>query len=216
MRELAPGLLHWTARHPDWHPAGFGDEVGCFALVADDALLVVDPLAGDEGVDVLAALAGGRPVHVLVTIGYHVRDSARVADRLGARVWGPAAAGRRLGPGVAFTELAPGDTGPAGAAAFRIGRPVRGERPLWLPSHGTLVFGDSVVGTPEGELRMWAQEPLDDRRRAFYRDRFAPTLQPLLDLPVWSVLVTHGEPVTAGAAYALRAAVERDPWFHRG
>ena len=23
------GIWRWTARHPEWHPAGFGDEVAC-------------------------------------------------------------------------------------------------------------------------------------------------------------------------------------------
>ena len=217
MRELAPGLLHWTARHPAWHPEGFGDEVGSFALETDDALLLVDPLlTADDHVDELGALAGGRPVHVLITIGYHVRSAAALAQRLRAHVWGPPAAGRRLPGDAPFTELEPGTEGPACATTYRIGRPVRGERPLWLPSHGAVAFGDSVVATADGELRMWAQEHVDDRRRRFYRERFAPTLTPILDLPVRAVLVTHGEPVTEGAATALRGAVEADPWYHAG
>jgi hypothetical protein len=216
MRELAPGLLHWTARHPDWHPSGFGDEVGCFALVTPEALLVIDPLADEPRIAELGALAAGRPVHVLITIGYHVRSAGDLARRLGATVWGPPAAGRRLPGDVPFTELEHGGEGPAGVTAVRIGRPVRGERPLWLPSHGAVAFGDSVVATPEGELRMWAQEPVDERRARFYRERFAPTLAPLLDLPVRAVLVTHGEPVLVDAADALRAAVAREPWFHHG
>ena len=191
--------------------------VGSFALVAPGALLLVDPLLrDDEQAAELGRLAAGRPVHVLVTIGYHIRSAALLARRLDAHVWGPPAAGRRLARPVPFTELEPGAEGPAGALAFRIGRPVRGERPLWLPSHGAVAFGDSVVGTPEGELRMWAQERLDARRLAFYGERFAPTLRPLLELPVRAVLVTHGTPVLDGAAQALRAAVERDPWHHHG
>jgi hypothetical protein len=212
VRELAPGLLHWTARHPEWHPRGFGDEVGSFALELDDALLLVDPLTGDPEIDELGRLAGDRPVHVLITMGYHVRSAATLARRLDARIWGPPTAGRRLEGTAPFTDLAPGDTGPGGASALRIGRPVRGERPLWLPSHGAVAFGDSVVATPDGELRMWAQERIDDRRRRFYRERFAPTLAPILDLPVEAVLVTHGEPVTDGAAEALRRCVDADPW----
>jgi hypothetical protein len=216
VQELAPGLHRWTARHPEWHPSGFGDEVGSYALVADEALLLIDPLlADDAGMEELGRLAGGRPVHVLITIGYHVRSAALLAQRLRARVWGPPAAGRRLAGATAFTELVPGAQGPAGATALRIGRPVRGERPLWLPSHGAVAFGDSVVGTPDGQLRMWAQERIDERRARFYRERFAPTLAPILDLPVRAVLVTHGEPVIDGAASALRACVAAGPWRPR-
>jgi hypothetical protein len=72
------------------------------------------------------------------------------------------------------------------------------------------------VTTPEGELRMWIQEPVDKRRAAFYRERFAPTLQDLLELGAQRVLVTHGEPVVEGGAEALRRAISSEPWFHRG
>ena len=58
---------------------------------------------------------------------------------------------------------------------------------------------------------MWSQDKLDARRRAFYRERFAPTLAPLLELPCERVLVTHGEPVLSGGAAALRAAVSAAP-----
>ena len=110
--------------------------------------------------------------------------------------------------------LEPGVAGPAGVTAFAIGRPVRSERPLWLPSHNALAVGDAVVTTPDGALRLWSQQPLDERRRRWYRETFAPTLVPLLDLPVQRVLVTHGAPVLDDGAAALRDAL-REPWFHR-
>ena len=63
--EVAPDLWRWTARHPDWHPAdAFGAEVASYALVADDELLLLDPLLPDDGdgavlerLDALAAAA---------------------------------------------------------------------------------------------------------------------------------------------------------------
>jgi hypothetical protein len=130
-------------------------------------------------------------------------------------IHGPPQAGRRLSGGAAeaFSVLEPGDRGPAGVEAFAIGRPRRGERPLWILSHDALAFGDALVVTPAGELRMWAQER---DRDAFFRDRFAPTLAPLLELPVRRVLVTHGRPIVEGAAEALREAAGAPPWYHRG
>jgi glyoxylase-like metal-dependent hydrolase (beta-lactamase superfamily II) len=165
---------------------------------------------------VLDGLAADATVHVLVTIGYHVRSAEALCGRYGARVFGPRACARRLRDGSLLTVLEPGDEGPAGTRAFAIGRPVRGERPLWLPSHRALAFGDALVGTPQGELRLWVQDPVDDRRAHWYRERFAPTLAPLLQLPVQRVLVTHGDPVLEDGAAALRDAVDEPPWFHRG
>jgi hypothetical protein len=112
--------------------------------------------------------------------------------------------------------LDPGTPGPGGVSAFAIGRPVRTERPLWLPSHDAIAFGDAVVMTPEGDLRVWAQKPLDERRARWHRETFAPTLSALLDLPARRLLVTHGAPVLEDGAAALRAAVAAGPWYHHG
>jgi hypothetical protein len=212
MHEIAPGLHYWTARHPDWHPGEWGAEVGSYAAVTDGELLLVDPL--DPSDDLLRDR-----VSILITIGYHVRSAEELWRRwhgdVSVRIYGPPQAGKRL-PAKAFAELKPGEEGPAGVRAFGIGRPRRGERPLWLPSHNALAFGDALVTNLEGELRMWIQDPLNEEREAFYRERFAPTLAPLLELPVERVLVTHGPPVVKNAAAELRRAAESPPWYHRG
>jgi hypothetical protein len=225
LTEISPGLLHWTARHPDWHPGQFGARVGSYAAVADGDLLLIDPLLpADDPEPVIAALEDrlSERLAILITIGYHVRSAAELRGRwqreLPVTIHGPPQAKRRLPAAAqrAFHDLAPDVPGPGGARSFRIGRPVRGERPLWLPSHSALAFGDAVVVTPCGALRMWAQEPVTESREAFYRERFAPTLERLLELPLERVLVTHGEPVLDGAKSALERAVAAPPWYHRG
>ena len=218
-RELAPGLHHWTTRHPEWHPGAFGAEVGSFSLVGGDDLLLVDPLVGDDEdvVATLDALAGrATATHILITIGYHVRSAALLSARYGAPVHGPETVRGRLDDDRAFRRLAPGATGPAGVTAYAIGRPRRSELPLWLPSHQAIAFGDALVTTPAGELRMWIQDELTDARRAFYRDRFAPTLEPLRALPATRILTTHGPPVPSDGAAALASALDAEPWRHRG
>ena len=218
-KRIAPGLWRWTARHPEWHPGEFGAEVASFALDAGGDLLLVDPLlpAEDAGplVELLDGLAADRDVHVLITIGYHVRSAEELCQRYGGRVHGPPTCASRLKNTALLSELEPGEPGPAGVVAYPIGRPRRSERPLWLPSHSALAFGDSVVGTPDAELRVWIWDPLDDKRRRWYRERFIPTFEPLLELPAERILVTHGEPVLQGGAKALRGAVAAEPWDFR-
>jgi hypothetical protein len=224
LREVAPGLHHWTARHPDWHPSAgddFGKEVGSYALSTDAGeLLLVDPLALDEETTTsLDALAGAaRKTYIFITIGYHVRSAPALAARYGATVHGPPQAGKRLkgAKAASFAVLEPGTAGPAGVTAHAIGSPRRGETPLYFPTHRALAFGDALVATPAGELRMWSYDPDEPSRRAFYRERFAPTLQALVDLEPDHVLVTHGEPIAGTGADALRAAVAADVWFHAG
>ena len=219
-RSIASGLWYWTARHPEWHPGEFGAEVGSYAAEAGEDLLLIDPLLPavdpEPVLELLDRLAANRSVHALITIGYHVRSAEELCKRYGGRVYGPSTCESRLGDTALLTELVPDAPGPAGVTAFPIGRPRRSERPLWLPSHRALAFGDALVATPEGELRVWVQDPVDDKRLRWYRERFAPTLDPLLELPVERVLVTHGEPVLEDGAQALREAVAAEPWYHHG
>lgn len=222
--ELAPGLWRWAAPHPQWRAGEFGREVASFALeTREGRLLLVDPLLPGGTGDVAAFLdrraAQARHVDVFITIPYHVRSTREVVHRLGAgrvTVWGERRAARRLAPDVEVREPEPGLALPFGGRCFGIGRPRRAERPLWIEDHAALALGDALVTTPGGELRIWAQERLDARRLAFYRERFVPTLAPLLDLPVERILVTHGEPVVTGGAAALREALARAPWYHHG
>jgi hypothetical protein len=152
----------------------------------------------------------------LVTIGYHARSAEALAGRYGCRIFGPPKVASRLGDPSLLEVLEPDADGPAGVRAFAIGRPVRGERPLWLPSHRAIAFGDAVVTTPEGDLRVWAQERPDERRVRWYHERFNPKLEPLVALKPQRILTTHGAPVLAGGSAALRGALAAEPWYGRG
>jgi hypothetical protein len=219
LEALAPGLHRWTARHPDWHPSGFGSEVACFALADGDDLLLVDPLLPEGKDDLLDDLVKAtKNVRVLITIPYHVRSAETIRDRHGATIHGPAQAAKKLAKTTSFTPLTPGGAsdGPVNAMAFAIGKPRRAEQPLWLPSHQAIAFGDALVTTPAGELRMWIQEDPTPKRVAWYRDTFAPTFDDLRALPVTRVLTTHGAPIVHDGAAHLANALVKDPWYHRG
>lgn len=219
VEELADGLWRWATRHPEWHPRGFGDEVACFAARdGDGGLVIIDPLLPPEPDEVWSVLEGAArerrdcPVTVLVTIPYHVRDAAAVAQRLDAEVAGHRAVARRLPAGTRFRVVGPDDDLPHGVRVLAIGRPRRYEQPVWLPSHRALCFGDAVVEFG-GALRVWAQgRPLGPETTRFYHERFAPTFAPLLSLDPERVLVTHGAPALTGGRDALAAALAAPPW----
>lgn len=216
--EIATDLWRWTARHPEWHPGEFGRRVAAHALRAGGETLLVDPLLPQEDPapvsEALDEIVDGR-VSILVTIPYHARSAEALAARYGATIHGHPATARRLRDERAFRAVAPGSRLPGGARAFAIGSPRRFELPLWLPSHRALAFGDAIVGAGGG-LRVWAQAEVDVRSRRFHRERFNPTLQPLVDLDPELVLVAHGEPVLSGGRDALVAALAAEPWRHRG
>jgi hypothetical protein len=218
--QLADGLWRWTARHPEWHPGEFGSEVASFAAIVGDVLLLVDPLLPPEPHPVLELLDEHlrARVAILISVPYHVRSSEelwrRYRDRATCTIWGHAACAKRLRDRAGFREIQLGVPLPAGVSALAIGRPRRQETPLYIPSQRALVFGDAVAEV-DGRLRVWATDRLDERRERWYRERFNPTLEPLLELDFERVLVTHGAPVLADGRAALRAALEAPPWYHR-
>jgi hypothetical protein len=221
MEKLSDGLWRWTARHPEWHPGQFGAEVACFAARAGDTTLLIDPLLPPEPqavLDVVDAQVGDR-LAILITIPYHVRSSEELWRRYRkdaeTTIHGHPACAKRLEDKSGFHPIDTDAELPGGVTAHPIGKPRRYETPLHLPSHKALVFGDAVAEW-EGRLRVWAADKVDAKVERFYRERFNPTLQPLLDLDFDAVLPTHGEPVLDGGKQKLRQALRSKPWYHHG
>jgi glyoxylase-like metal-dependent hydrolase (beta-lactamase superfamily II) len=218
--QLAGGLWRWTAQHPEWHPGEFGREVASFAATAGEDLLLVDPLLPPEPQPVLDLVDKqlGTRLAILISIPYHVRSSEelwrRYRDRTDCTIWGHAACAKRLRDRKGFREIELGVPLPGGVSAHAIGRPRRHETPLFIPSQRALVFGDAVAEV-EGKLRVWSTGKVDERRARWYRERFNPTLEPLLELHFDRVLVTHGQPVMADGRAELRAALAARPWYRR-
>jgi hypothetical protein len=220
-KKLAEDLWRWTARHPEWHPGEFGSEVVSFALRAGDDTILIDPLLPDDPDpvhDLIEASLGER-LAILITVPYHVRSSEEIRRRFRKEakvtIHGHPACAKRMSSKTGFKELAPGDELPGGITAHAIGKPRRHEMPLHVPSHKALVFGDAVVEV-DGRLAVWASDKVDAKTERFYRERFNPTLEPLLDLNFDRVLVTHGQPIRKGGKAALRDALDARPWWHRG
>lgn len=222
MEEIAKGLWRWTARHPEWHPGAFGTEVASFAADGGDGtLLLIDPLLPPDPSSVLAVLDDQveKRVAILITIPYHVRSSEELSKRYRkdaeTTIHGHPACTKRLGDTTAFRAIEAGTPLPGGVTAHSIGKPRRFETPLHIPSHDALVFGDAVAET-DGRLVVWATDKVDNKVERFYRDKFNPTLEPLLELPFDAVLPTHGQPVLTGGKEALKKALKAKPWYHRG
>jgi hypothetical protein len=215
VREIAPGIWCWQRRPRGLRPGEFGARTS-YAVTAGGETLFVDPLVtgeDDPALGVLDGLARGR-VRILISKPYHTRSAEplwRRYRRAQARIYGHPEVATRLGDVSGFQAVTGGDVG--GVARFHpIGSPPRSEQPIEIPAHHALVFGDAVVETAGGELRVW-EDPLDsERRRRWWRERYLPTLERMAALEPEHVLVTHGQPVLGEGAAALRRALARDPW----
>ena len=67
-----------------------------------------------------------------------------------------------------------------------------------------------TVETASKPGRVWATLE-SERRRAWYEQRYLPTLDALTKLEVERILVTHGEPVLRDGARALAECLARPP-----
>ena len=207
---LADGVWRWQARHPEWHPAGFGSLVACYALATSGGTLLIDPLVPDGCWEAIDRGVEGA-VEIAITMPYHVRSGEQAAARYATAVHGhPACAKRMRRP-----QLLRPPAELRGACAHPIGKPRRHETPLHVPERRAVVFGDAVVGAPgrDGPLRTWTYERLDARREAWYATTFAATLQPLVDLEPAHVLTTHGDAVIGRGDLELARALARPVWF---
>ncbi len=220
MERLADGIWRWAARHPEWHPrTPFGAEVASYAIGDGAGTLLVDPLIPPEPgfFEALDAVVAGR-VRIMVTIPYHVRSAEALWQRYrvarGATIHGHPAVAKRLSDDSGFQAIAAGVPLDGGILPIGIGKPRRYETPLFVPERRALLFGDAVVEA-DGALRVWMQREITPERLTWYAERLRPTLEPLLDLDVDRVLVTHGIPVLADGRAALREALDAGPWYHR-
>jgi hypothetical protein len=199
LRELASGLYRWTARHPDAEPspepgspADWGPDVGSVAYAVADALVLVDPLVPPERADLQRALddlveSAGRRVAILTTVGFHRRSREELAARYRAST---SRAKKTLPEGV--------ETIPIRGA---------GETMVWIPEHGALIPGDRLLGDDSGGLRLCPDSWLRYLPSKMNQPALREALQPLLDLPVKMVLVSHGEPVLEDGHGAIAKAL---------
>jgi hypothetical protein len=193
--EIAPGLLRWTAPHPDWQPAPAGSAedwdriVGSVLYEQPHVVTLIDPLLPTQGREGflrwLDARVARRAVTILTTIRWHRRDREELADRYSpntTRAWNAV---------------------PAGVTP----KPLRGagETMYWLPAVATLVAGDRLIVTKDAGLQLCPQSWLEDVH--VNRPGLADLLAPLLELPIERVLVSHGEPVLHDGRAALARAI---------
>jgi glyoxylase-like metal-dependent hydrolase (beta-lactamase superfamily II) len=204
---LADGLWRWTAYYEEWR-----DTVGCVYYEGPDAIVLIDPLVPTDPSDAarfwkaldrdVARVA--RPVHVYVTVFWHVRSAGEIVERYDGTLHAPsrARAANEKRAGVPTAVFRPGDALPGGVEALATGRST--EVVYWIPVHRALVPGDVLLGAEGGGLRLCPPSWLP---ASVTHAKLREALTPLLDLPVQQVLVSHGEPVTFEARARLSEAL---------
>jgi glyoxylase-like metal-dependent hydrolase (beta-lactamase superfamily II) len=189
VRELAPGVWHWEAPHPEWTPgAEWGELVSSYAIDDGERLLLFDPLAVPSEIE---GRAHERETAIVLTSPWHERDARRVVERLSAPVFVPPP--DEGSPDVAWLEaeeghiLSVGDRLPVGVEVFPGREP--NDVVFWVESRRAVVAGDTLIERGDG-----LEIPVDWLPEGVTREQVAEGLRPLLALPVEHVLATHGGP----------------------
>jgi len=190
MRDLAPGLWIWRARHPFWKPEDDWQPVVTSTIVeAGGERLVLDPLAPAPDSEVWKWLDQHRPTAAVILMPDHVRDVDVFVRRYGARGFGPL---------FYFPDDVP---------KFKL-EPVRAdntlpETPIWIPDQRVIVFGDALTERT-GELRVW-DSPSHEKREL-------PALRAMLDIPFERVIISHCDTDPVQPRAEFEKALKRPPW----
>jgi hypothetical protein len=187
MHDLAPGIRHWTARHPK-----IGIEVSSYWLPGLGVL--IDPLEVPGEVEDVNT--------ILLTNRHHRRSSIEARERFGATVHVPQA-GMQDWQGEPVEAYEPGDELAGGAVtAYEVGVLCPDESAFHIPSVSALAVADGVVRY-EDDLRFVTDDLMDDPEgtKRGLKDAYARLVD---ELEFDNLLVAHGQPIAGGAREALR------------
>ncbi len=203
MREVLPGVFHWTAIHPRIHI-----EVSSYWL--EDGGVLIDPLIpSDAGLEWFADRPTP-PAAIVLSNRHHYRDSARFVERFASSVYCSRAGLHEFTHGESVTAFDPGDTLPGGVVACEVGGLCPDETALYIPARRAVAFADAVVrGGPQGQSGplgfvpdMLMDDPPQTKRHLL--DAFARLLR---DLDFEHVLLAHGGPVAGDGRAQLQELV---------
>jgi glyoxylase-like metal-dependent hydrolase (beta-lactamase superfamily II) len=193
MDEIAPGIRHWKAQHPN-----LGIDVSAYWL--PELSLLLDPIAVPEEVEDVEL--------ILLSCRHHQRDSLEAAERLGATIMAPRTGMHEFGDDTPVEPFDFGDTLAGGAVTVHeVDAISPDETAFHIPSANALAVADGAIRYGDN-LHFVPDQYMDDPaatkeglKRAFGR------LADELDFDV--LLLAHGEPIASGGRDALRTFAER-------
>jgi hypothetical protein len=203
VREVLPGVFHWTAVHPR-----IQIQVSSYWL--DGGGVLIDPLIPpDAGLDWFA----GRPTPpaaIVLSNRHHHRDSARFVETFGSPVYCRRAGLHEFTHGESVTGFDPGDTLPGGLVAHEVGGLCPDETALYLPASRAVAIADGVVrGGPHGEAGPlgFVPDPLMDAPQETKRHLLDAFARVLRELDFEHVLLAHGGPLVGDGRAQLQEFV---------
>lgn len=199
-REIAPGLFHWSAFHPE-------QKVVVSSYYVEPPRVLIDPMVPDDGLSWFETRA---PKIVLLTNRFHSRGSAAFLEAFGCPVRCHKAGLEHVRERVAAEPFEHGEVLAGGIEALAVPGYTPDETTLHVPAAGgALTFADILIREGDGPLG-YAPDTWygDDPEPA--KARVVEACRPLLALDFRHLLLTHGEPIVDNGRDALREFLERE------
>ncbi|HEY0343715.1 MAG TPA: hypothetical protein VGC59_03645 [Solirubrobacteraceae bacterium] len=192
MREVIPGVFHWTTFH-----APIGARVSSHYV--EPAGIVIDPKVPEEGLDSLP----GRPEQVVLTTGLHDRDAQRFADAFDIPIRASFEAGERLGDALQIEPFNDADEVAPGVTAIVIGKLCPDECALHIAAgKGAIAFADGLVRY--GDALAFVPDELLGAHPDRVKEGLKQAFLGLLTRDFDHLLFAHGEPLIGDGKAALR------------
>jgi len=192
MEEIAPGIRHWQAVHPN-----LGIEVSSYWL--PELKLLLDPIAVPEEVEGVE--------HILLSCRHHTRDSSEAAERFGATIRAPRTGMHDYPEDTPIQAYDFGEPLVDGAVtAYQVGGLSPDETALHIPPANALSIADGAVRYGD-DLGFVPDQYMDDpeKDKADLKRGFGE-LAGRLDFD--ALLLAHGKPYPSGGREALRRFAE--------
>jgi hypothetical protein len=206
MKEIAPGLWHWTARHPRIH-----QDVSSYFVT--DSATILDPMVPPE--EGLAWFTGDHePGTIVLTNRHHSREAARFVEAFGiGPVHVPESGLHEFeGKELQVQPYAIGEELASGIVAHDVGAICPDDMALEIRSVGALALADGLIRY-KGKLQFVPDQLMDEPEQT--KLGLLRSFEELLDVDFDTLLFAHGDPLVGGAKQALRdfaaaAAASRD------
>lgn len=196
MREILPGIHHWTAFHE-----GIRQPVSSHYVAPARSL--IDPMVPEEGLRWLDEIAPA-PEQILLSNRHHFRHSQRFVDALGCPVRCSRPGLHEFEGGAQVEAFDFGDELAPGITALEVGVICPDETAFHIAlGEGALLFADGLIRPAEAPLCFVPDFLMGDDPEGVKRG-LRESFRRLLDRDFDHLLFAHGEPLVGGGMTALR------------
>ncbi len=201
MREILPGLFHWTTFHER-----IRQQVSSYYYEPSHAL--IDPRVPSEG---LGWFKGRQPREILLTNRHHYRHSGRFQEAFGCPVFCHEAGLHEFVGGPEVKGFSFGEEVAPNIVALEVGAICPEETALYLEeiNGGALAFADGLIRFDDGSLGFVPDFLLGDDPEEVKRGLRESLRRLLIGQRFEHLLFAHGLPLIGGGKVALAAFLKK-------